>query len=244
MIKAVIFDLWNTLIEPTDDYHTMKTMKKLFDIPDKVYHEKVKKGLMTNKLETMDEILGYMKKEFNIREPRYDDIQEIKKVIKRDSEKVRPYYDAKKTLQDLKAAGIKTALISNAASFHKSPLYDFGLDKYFDHVIFSCDVGYWKPDPEIYQLALNKLGVSAYRTIMTGDHVKKDYWVPSRMDIKGIHLNRELTKEYNHPIRGYKTEIKSLYEIMPIIGDLQKKQQAFREKHPERYESWCNYKGY
>jgi putative hydrolase of the HAD superfamily len=72
-------------------------------------------------------------------------------------------------LDALKRMGKKLALVSNAEvseimGWDESPLAPF-----FDAVIFSCDVGAVKPEPEIYQAALDALAVSADDAAFVGD---------------------------------------------------------------------------
>ncbi len=74
-----------------------------------------------------------------------------------------------KTLQALRAAGYRLALVSNAdiidiEAWDRSPLA--GL---FNSVIFSCSVRMAKPDPEIYRKALADLGVEAAEAVFVGD---------------------------------------------------------------------------
>ncbi|HSX43983.1 MAG TPA: HAD family phosphatase [Candidatus Saccharimonadales bacterium] len=66
---------------------------------------------------------------------------------------------------ELRERGVKTAVLSNMVTpvafvFRHSPEL-----KQFDPVIISCDVGMRKPDPEIYQLMLEKLGLPAEECI-------------------------------------------------------------------------------
>ena len=72
-------------------------------------------------------------------------------------------------LKSLKQNGKRIGLVSNAdcaeiVGWHESPL-----KAYFDCVIFSCDVGYVKPEREIYQQCLERLYVSAKRAVFVGD---------------------------------------------------------------------------
>jgi len=39
----------------------------------------------------------------------------------------------------------------------------------FDATIFSCEVGYVKPEPQIYRICLERLGVSAGEAVFVGD---------------------------------------------------------------------------
>ena len=72
-------------------------------------------------------------------------------------------------LQYLREQGVKTVLVSNASSGEVAAWQESPLAACFDEVIFSCDCGMAKPDPGIYQLALDKLGVSADKTLFVGD---------------------------------------------------------------------------
>jgi putative hydrolase of the HAD superfamily len=53
-------------------------------------------------------------------------------------------------------------------------LEKFGLDRFFDTMIASVDVGYQKPYPEIFQLALKHLRLRVQETIMVGDNPTSD----------------------------------------------------------------------
>jgi len=77
--------------------------------------------------------------------------------------------DTINTLARLKEIGKLLGLISNAdvneiIGWKKSPL-----NKYFDSIIFSCDVGYVKPEREIYIKCLKELGVLPAEALYVGD---------------------------------------------------------------------------
>lgn len=72
-------------------------------------------------------------------------------------------------LDSLRRQGLKTVLISNADvieidAWHRSPMA--GL---FDHAVFSCHVGVAKPDPHIYEHALELTGLSPNDAAFVGD---------------------------------------------------------------------------
>jgi putative hydrolase of the HAD superfamily len=62
-------------------------------------------------------------------------------------------------LKKLREMGIKLCLISNADGMDKHHWQSSPLRACFDRTIFSCDAGILKPDPRIYRLALDSLGV-------------------------------------------------------------------------------------
>jgi putative hydrolase of the HAD superfamily len=49
-----------------------------------------------------------------------------------------------------------------------------GLAERFDAIVFSSDIGVRKPRPEIFQRALDELGVTADRALFVGDRLVAD----------------------------------------------------------------------
>jgi epoxide hydrolase-like predicted phosphatase len=71
----------------------------------------------------------------------------------------------------IKAAGLRTALVTNnAAEFRDFWRRSLPLDELFHHVIDSSEVGLRKPDPRIFELALERLGVPASRAVLLDDY--------------------------------------------------------------------------
>lgn len=72
-------------------------------------------------------------------------------------------------LAELKRRGKRIGLISNADAVEVSGWSESPLAQFFDSVVFSFAVGSVKPEPEIYRIALDSLGVSADQSIFVGD---------------------------------------------------------------------------
>ena len=90
---------------------------------------------------------------------------------------VRVYEDAVETLKALRERGLKIGLISNTmwpSEYHLREMERFGLLPYFDHTLFSAEAGWWKPQPEVYYLALEALDVPAERAFFVGDIPQHD----------------------------------------------------------------------
>jgi putative hydrolase of the HAD superfamily len=73
------------------------------------------------------------------------------------------------TLRGLKRAGKTLCLVSNADVNEITGWDDSPLKPFFDYAIFSCQVGYVKPEKEIYERALKELGVGARHVLYVGD---------------------------------------------------------------------------
>lgn len=64
-------------------------------------------------------------------------------------------------LAALKAAGMRTAILSNGSPRMLAFLVNrAGIGDRFDHVLSVEEVGVYKPDPKVYQLAVDRLGVA------------------------------------------------------------------------------------
>jgi putative hydrolase of the HAD superfamily len=65
-------------------------------------------------------------------------------------------------------AGLKTALLSNSWSLRHYPRARF--EDIFDVTVISGEVGLRKPDPAIYRLTTERLGVAATECVFVDDH--------------------------------------------------------------------------
>lgn len=73
------------------------------------------------------------------------------------------------TIKTLKETGKKVALLSNADVMETKGWAKCPGASYFDVVVFSCEVGYMKPDREIYELCLKQLGENPQNCVFVGD---------------------------------------------------------------------------
>jgi len=81
----------------------------------------------------------------------------------------RPYADALPTLRALSRHGLALGLVSNIESDIRPVLARWHLLEWFGAVVLSFEAGLVKPDPAIFQLALDALGAAAGNTLMVGD---------------------------------------------------------------------------
>jgi epoxide hydrolase-like predicted phosphatase len=71
----------------------------------------------------------------------------------------------------VRVAGYRTGLVTNnAAEFREGWRGLIPIDELFDIVVDSSEVGLRKPDPAIYHLALERVGVSAARAVFVDDY--------------------------------------------------------------------------
>ncbi|MGG1553315.1 HAD-IA family hydrolase [Paenibacillus ferrarius] len=98
--------------------------------------------------------------------------------------------DVKPFLEKLKARGFRIGVVSNFAPTLRAILADKGIMDFFEIVLVSTEVGLEKPDPAIFQLALDKAGVAAEDVLYIGDHETNDIWAPNQVGIDAVRILR------------------------------------------------------
>lgn len=81
----------------------------------------------------------------------------------------------------------KIGIISNAWSQIEESLLEWGIDDAFEVVIGSGDVGIMKPDPRIYQIALERLGVEPSEAVFVDDFIQNIHGAQA-LGIGAIHF--------------------------------------------------------
>lgn len=82
-------------------------------------------------------------------------------------------------------------LVTNFYGNMNSVLKEFGLDGYFTGIVESAVEGVRKPNPDIFRIAVNRLGVLPADTVMIGDSLSKDILPAMEVGCKTIWLKGE-----------------------------------------------------
>ena len=106
----------------------------------------------------------------------------------------QPEDDAVITLQQLKSDGLRLGLISNASNAND---VDVLIDKgnfcpFFDQILVSAAVGFRKPHPRMFELALDFFKVASHEAVMVGDTLDADILGANRMQINSIWITRRV----------------------------------------------------
>ena len=86
---------------------------------------------------------------------------------------------SREVLLHLKQAGCPMVLVSNFYGNISTVLREFRLDGIFQQIIESAVVGIRKPDPRIFTLGVEALGLQPEEVVVVGDSVDKDI-IPAR----------------------------------------------------------------
>lgn len=86
----------------------------------------------------------------------------------------KPYRDTIDAMATVRAAGIPLAVVSNIAWDVRDVFDRYGAAEYVDEFILSYVEGVVKPDPAIFTIACERIGVAPTETIMIGDSKEAD----------------------------------------------------------------------
>ncbi|MGV2830066.1 HAD-IA family hydrolase [Myxosarcina sp. GI1(2024)] len=105
----------------------------------------------------------------------------------------KPWYiypDVIPNLENWHARGIQLGVISNFDTRLNTILKIFALDRYFSSITISSIAGFAKPDRQIFNIALEKHDILAYKAYHIGDSFNADYQGAKNAGIESFWLDR------------------------------------------------------
>src|ERR1700756_1839078 len=120
-------------------------------------------------------------------------------------------------LQQLKAAGLKTAILSNGTpAMLDSTVRNARIDSLLDSVLSVEEVGVYKPDPRVYQLAVDRLAIPASQISFQSSNAW-DAYAASAFGMKVVWCNRYRQRKEHLPGQP-DYELETLAELPRIVG--------------------------
>lgn len=249
-MQAVWFDIGGTIhtqkASPENDIFYIRQTKKLLEesgiytgMTDEELLSQIDKGAKIYKEHVEDELIELPGEviwpEFFLAGVEQD--PDNKEKIRQASEELSYLFDRhrkvitrreglKETLDGLKARGYRLGIISNimSRSFVPRILEEYGLQDYFEELVLSSECGIRKPNPAIFDLALEKMGLTKEECCYVGDTVSRDI-IGARRAGWGmmIQIDNPLTykKDAHLLSQGWTPDYKiyRLEEILPILDN-------------------------
>jgi putative hydrolase of the HAD superfamily len=121
------------------------------------------------------------------------------------------------SIDRLRAAGIRTALVSDAGAddvegWERSPLRTR-----FDATVFSFKVGFRKPDPRIYRHALDTIGIEPADAIFVGDGGSDEHRGARAVGMKAVLVTRLIDPRAQHRIPERRPHVDWEFEDVPAF---------------------------
>lgn len=186
MVKAVVFDMDNTLFDFVEA--KLKACRAVVEYMGVGDEEELLKYFLRgiHGFEDLENIADYMRDNGVYSQEKYEKCCRIYEDVKLES--IEPYPHVKETLEKLRGMGLKLAVVTDALNGHAiSRLRRAGLLHLFDVVVSADMAGKRKPEPDSIKLALQKLGIDAKEAILVGDSVRRDIEAGKRLGMVTVH---------------------------------------------------------
>ena len=172
---AIIFDLFGTLVDNfsvREYFSVLDRMAHILGVPAKEFRQVWRDafnerstgalGHDGNNYRVLCEKLGVT--------PGDEQIAEAHRVrLDFTIKSLQPRPDTIATLETVRQRGLKTALVSDCTEEVPAIWQETPFAPLFDVTVFSCVAGFKKPDPRIYRLATDGLGVRPEECLYVGD---------------------------------------------------------------------------
>ena len=209
MIKAVFFDFFNTLVyfDPPREKHYADTAAEFgvhvtpaavaaaLPEADAWWRSENSRSTIKDRAQEdkFDAYRGYGLRILRDAENTVSPDQALQTLAKAFSVgfKFKNYTDSLPALQALKEKNLRMGVISNISEQIDAYIDKAGFADYFAYKITSFEAGCDKPQPQIFQLALKRAGVTAAETLFVGDQYELDVLGARSAGITPILIDRD-----------------------------------------------------
>jgi putative hydrolase of the HAD superfamily len=188
MLRAVFFDVGNTLLHPFPSVsevvrqilaeeghvHDLSAIDAWMPLVDEYYEDRYREDdtFWTNEDETSQVWVGM----YSLLCRKLGIDIDAERIARRvydefgDPSRWRPYEDVLPAFERLRERGVSIGLISNWDRRLAGIFTGLGMSSMLSTVVSSAEVGLHKPDPRIFELALQRLSVAPEEAAHVGDH--------------------------------------------------------------------------
>ncbi len=175
-VKAVIFDLFGTLV--FDKFSAEKyplflsSLASILNLEDSEFAslwQASYRDRALGKFETLQDNLRWIGDQLgqSLEPPAVEEV--ASKIVELTRQALTPRVQAIEVIYQLRLMGFKTGLISDCGPAVPLLWKETPFAELFDTTVFSCREGLKKPDPKIYQIALERLSLPAHECFYLGD---------------------------------------------------------------------------
>jgi putative hydrolase of the HAD superfamily len=232
-VKAVTFDLWNTLVHNKRyiDYRLPSLAAflstngveldhdKLVEVDQAAFRYSSELHRISGRRHVhTSEIVGYLLESVGLARLDFNPlVKAYEEALLQDPPELKE--GARETLEALYER-VKIGIISDTGSnpgrVIRKVLRDYDVLRYFDATVFSDEVGFCKPNEVIFREALGKLGIKPEEAIHVGDILKNDVQGAKRVGMKTAWL--KTAEQVYTPEEAPDHTITNLTQLPPLIG--------------------------
>ena len=200
MVKWIFFDVGSTLVDETEAYnHRVREMIAGTNITFREF-DNIRISLAHQGLDGNSAAI----KHFGLTKTPWHSEDEI------------PYSDAHSTFAALRQKGYKLGIIANQKIGTEERLKAWGLRQYFNVIAASAEIGYAKPDKEIFEKAFELARCTAEESVMVGDRLDNDIIPANALGMKTVWLKSGLAK-YQSADLGNRVADYQIYKLSELL---------------------------
>ncbi|WP_017795410.1 HAD family hydrolase [Oceanobacillus kimchii] len=211
MIKAVLFDLDNTLLDRDESIirfieSQYSRMKYIFIDISQYYYVNRFIELDKQGYEPKEKVYNVLTQELSLpvfaRDLLYEDY------MNHFHQYCVPFSHIIDTLSNLKQSGYQLGIITNGLTdFQSASIKALRIERFFDLILISEKEKIKKPNAKIFQRALNRLQLSPEEAIFIGDHYENDVKAAENAGLRSIWKIRNQEVESQFPTFSDFTEL-------------------------------------
>ena len=237
MVKAVFFDLYNTLVQfwpPVDEIQQASCrelglsvgkadLRRGYTVADSYYNQANAENPLAQRSAKEQSQFFARYEQLILQEAGLEvtlelagQVWEMASLVHKD---MVLFEDVIPTLESLKGCGLTIGVLSNLRRDLEELMGRLHLDPYLDFCITSADAGAEKPDPPIFLEALKRACVSPQEAVHVGDQYQSDVQGAKAVGITPVLLDRE---GWHRNVNDCK-KVSSLLELEQVLGEGSKK---------------------
>ncbi len=210
-IKAVIFDLGNTLLKIKKEYFPILKRRHKLDIGLDFFRKASSEVFARRYWKNIDE--GIQKFAKSIGQHKNPDFKKhFKELYRNQKNSFVKFPGTEKILRELNKNGYKTAIITNWNQNCMDVIEHYNLKDYFHHIAISALEGVRKPSPKLFRRVLKYLNVKPEEALMVGDSHDHDYLAAKKIGMHSLLLERK-EKKHSHSIRNLRQVVSYIKKI-------------------------------
>ena len=169
---------------------SLEKLEKYFHLTDKLFMRKYPGVFMKGRRVYMPWFLGILNYHLGLSldvcevDARWEQIQ------KKTPNYWLPFDGVHRILEELQKKSIGIGIISNWDHTAREILKEAQLEKYFEHMVISAEVGYTKPHAKIFKTAVERAGLSARECLYVGDNYYDDAIGCRKIGMNPLIINR------------------------------------------------------
>jgi putative hydrolase of the HAD superfamily len=212
--RAVVFDLWQTLVPLSSSLSRYEQLADAIGVPPDDFAEVWLSGRSVRETGPLLDSVRWVFDRLGVKSD-----PEVVIAIRREWTKdaLVPRPEALPTVRALRSRGFKLGLITVCSEDVADAWQTTSLAELFDATVFSCVERVSKPDPRIYELCCERLGVSAEACLYVGDGDNDELPGAERVGMTAVQLRApgEQLSEPGQRWRGH--AIERLDEVLELV---------------------------